>query len=176
MTDVREDVVEALDSHSETITFEEFVQTIEAHHRDEGQGVGRDLLAAYADAVYFDVDLDAVDDRLTDSDEWEAGGQFYDLGDRISVYPPDWHETVSDTHDIRDVIEVIQAEVTEPEGDQREAVTEKRGVPQPKVIRVAETVAGIEKADAEKRIKELRKNGEIEAFATQHRDPTLRVP
>ncbi|MFC7080070.1 hypothetical protein [Halorussus caseinilyticus] len=134
------------------------------------------MLAEYADAVYFDVDLDAVDERLTDSDEWEAGGRFYDLGDRISAYPLDWHETVSDTHDIRDVIEVIQAEVTEPEGDRQEAVTEERGVPQPKVIRVAETVAGIEKSDTEKRIKELRKNGEIEAFATQHRDPTLRVP
>ncbi|WP_435177663.1 hypothetical protein [Halorussus sp. AFM4] len=176
MTDVREEVVEELDSHSETLTLKEFVQFIEKYHRDEGQGVSRDLLAAYADAVYFDVDLDAVDQRLTDSDEWEEGERFYDLGgDRLSVYPPDWHEALADTDDIRDVIEVIQTEVTESEGDQREAVTEERGVPQPKIVSVAEVVAGLDREATRDRIKELRDAGEIEEFASQHRDPTVRL-
>lgn len=177
MTDVREEVVEELDSHSETLTLHEFVQFVEAHHRDEGRGVDRDLLAAYADAVYFDVDLDAIDERLTDSDEWEAGGRFYDLGDGLlSAYPQDWHETISDPDDIRDLIEVLQTEVTDPEGDQREAVTEKRGVPQPKVVRVAKTVAGIDRETTRDRIEELRDADEIEEFASQHRDPTVRIP
>ncbi|UPW00355.1 hypothetical protein M0R88_17825 [Halorussus gelatinilyticus] len=176
MTDVREEVVEELDSHSETLTLHEFVQFVEAHHRDEGRGVGRDLLAAYADAVYFDVDLDVMDERVTDSEEWEEGERLYDLGDgRLSAYPADWHESISDSGDIRDVIAVIQREVTEAEGDQREAVTEERGVPQPKVLRVAQTVAGIDNETARQRIKELRENDEIEEFASQHRDPTLRL-
>ena len=176
MTDVREDVVEEIDSHSETVTFVEFVQTVETHHRDEGQGVGRDLLAGYADAVYFDVDLNAVDERLTDSDRGEEGGKLYALGGRrVSAYPPSWHETVAEADDIRDIIQVIQDEVTEPEGDQQEAVTEQQGVPQQKVLRVAETIAGIDNDVARDRLKELRQNDEIEEFASQHRNPTIRL-
>jgi len=176
MTEVREDVVEELDDHSETMTLREFVQTIERHHAAGHRGVDRDLLAGYAEAVYFDVDLEALAERVTDSDAWREGGRFYEVGDdRISAYPPDWHEAMDDTGDIRDVVELIQTEVTDAEGDMWGAVTEERGVPEPKVLTVGETVADIDRADARERIKELRQRGEIEEFASQHRNPTIRL-
>ncbi|WP_137287549.1 hypothetical protein [Halorussus salinisoli] len=176
MTEIREEVVEELDSHSETITLQEFVRIVETHHGVAGRGVDRDLLAAYADAVYYDVDLDALDERTTDSDEWREGGRFYEVGEgRLSVYPPSWHETMASTDDIRDVIELIQSEVTEAEGDTWQAVTEERGVPEEKVLHVGEVVAGIDRQDARDRIKELRQNGDVEEFASQHRNPSLRL-
>jgi len=176
MTEVRESVVEELDDHSETMTLREFVQTIERHHGAGGRGVDRNLLAAYAEAVYFDVDLGALDDRVTHSDGWQEGGRFYEVGDGgVSAYPPDWHAAMDDTDDIRDVIELIQSEVTDAEGDMWAAVTEERGVPEPKVLAVGETVAGIDPEDARDRIKELRQNDELEEFASQHRNPTIRL-
>jgi len=176
MTEVREDVVEELDDHSDTMTLQEFVQTIERHHGAGGRGVDRDLLADYAEAVYFDVDLEVLDDRVTDSDAWREGGRFYEIGEgRISAYPPDWHAAMDGTEDIRDIIDLIQSEVTDAEGDMWAAVTEERGVPEPKVLAVGETVAGIDPEDARERIKELRQNDELEEFASQHRNPTVRL-
>lgn len=175
MGDPNEHVVEELESHSETLGLDDFVRIVEKHHRTDGPGVERELLADYVEQVYFDVDLSAVEDRLTDSEEWTAGDQLYAVGEnRISAYPASWHESISDSGDVRKVIEVIQSSVTEPEGDAREAVTDE-GVPEEKVLRVAETVAGMTREDARAGIEELRKDGEIEEFASQHRNPRLRL-
>lgn len=175
MTEIREHVTAEIENRDETLTLEEFVRIVEAHHQTRGRGIDRETLAAYAEAVRFDVDLAQIDERTVDSDSWEAGDHFYDFGDdRVSVYPSDWHDTIAGTEDIRDVIRVIQAETTEPEGDQREAVTEQ-GVPEQKVLRVAETVAGIDRQAARDQIKQLRHSGEIEEFASQHRNPTIRL-
>lgn len=175
MVETREQVVEELDSHSETMRLRDFVRIIERHEPTEKQGVDRETLAAYAEEVYFDVDLSAIDDRVADRGDWEAGDHFYEIGDdRISVYPPDWHETLEEKEDLKEVIRVIQDETTEPEGQMQEAVTED-GVPEQKVLRVAETVAGIDRDTARDQLKQLRKNDEIEEFASQHRNPTIRL-
>ena len=175
MTEVREHVTAEIENRDETLTPEEFVRIVEAHHETRGRGIDWATLEAYAEAVRFDVDLDQFRERTIRSDSWEPGDHFYAFGDdRVSVYPPDWHETIAGTEDIREVIRVIQDETTEPEGDQREAVT-GQGVPEQKVLRVAETVAGIDRQAARDQIKRLRQNGEIEEFASQHRNPTIRL-
>lgn len=179
MAEVLEDVVVELEKHDETMRLDDFVRMIERHHDTAEFGVSRALLAEYADTVYFDVDPGAIDQRATDSDEWLADAEFYEMAGsegepRVSVYPPDWHETVSDLDDTKRVIEVIQRETTESEGDTREAVTEQ-GVPERKVIRVAEAVANIDPDRTQRRLKDLRKEGEIEEFASQHRNPTIRL-
>jgi hypothetical protein len=175
MVETRAEVVEELDSHSETMRLEDFVRIVENHQPVEEPGVDRETLAAYAEEAYFDVDLSAIDERVTDSDEWVAGDHFYEVGDgQISVYPPDWHEVLAGTADLKEVIRVIQTETTEAEGEMQEAVTEE-GVPEQKVLRVAETVAGIDRETVRERLKELRQRGEIEEFASQHRNPTIRL-
>lgn len=175
MGDPQTDVVEELESHSETLGLRDFVRTVEKHHREDEPGVERELLADYADAVYFDVESSAFEDRLTANEEWTAGEKLYEVADgRISAYPASWHETISETDGVRKIIELIQSDVTEPEGDAREAVTEE-GVPEEKVLRVAETVAGIDRADTREQISALRKSGEIEEFASQHRNPRLHL-
>ena len=175
MVETREAVVEELDSHSETMRLEDFVRIVEGHQPVEEPGVDRETLAAYAEAVYFDVDLSAIDERVVDSDGWVEGDHLYEVGDgRISVYPPDWHEALAGTADLKEVIRLIQTETTEAEGEMQEAVTEE-GVPENKVLRVAETVAGIDRETVRERLKELRQNDEIEEFASQHRNPTIRL-
>ncbi|WP_276301238.1 hypothetical protein [Halorussus lipolyticus] len=176
MTDPRDEVVTQLEKHEETLRLHEFVRLVEIHHRDEGPGVERELLEAYADAVSFDVDSSAIDDRLTDSERWELGHRLYELdSERISNYPPDWHDRLVGTDDVREIIEVIQSEVTEPEGDEREAVTDERGVPQPKVVRVGQAIADIDPDTTRERINQMRDDDDVEEFATQHRDPTIRL-
>ncbi|WP_135825721.1 hypothetical protein [Halorussus ruber] len=176
MVDLKDEVLTQLEKHEETMRLDEFVRRVEIYHRDDGPGVERELLDAYAEAVYFEVDTAAIDDRLTDSDSWESGEHLYELADgRISDYPPDWHERLGDGADVRDVVEVLQNEVEEAEGDQREAVTDERGVPRPKVAWVGEAVAGIDPETTRDRLAELEENDEIETFASQNRDPTVRL-
>ncbi|WP_115863615.1 hypothetical protein [Halorussus litoreus] len=169
MADVREDALDQIESH-ESLLLQDFVRYVEEHHHDEPPGVDPDLLAAYAEAATFDVDMSAMDDRVVDSDEWQPGEKLYDLGDgRISTYPRSWHEAFSDLDDLLDLVLVIESQVTEPEGSQFEAVTEE-GVPQVKLARVAKVVAGIEQEAVEHRLGELSDAGEITW------DPTVRDP
>lgn len=175
MAEVREDVVEQLEKHQETMRLEEYVRLIETHHRTDGPGVERETLADYAEAVYFDVDLSAIDDRLTDSDGWESGEHLYELDDgRISNYPNDWHETLGGTDDIRDIIDTIHSDVDEPEGTMQEAVTDE-GVPEEKIYRVCKAIADIDEQKVRDRIKQLRKDDVIEEFASQSRNPRIRL-
>jgi hypothetical protein len=175
MVETRQQVVDELEKHQETMQLADFVRIVEQHQPTDVTGVDSETLAAYADAVYFDVDVSAIDERVTDSESWAEGDHFYEVGDgRISAYPPDWHAALGGIEDLKRVIEVIQTETTEPEGDDREAVTE-RGVPEEKVLRVAEVVAGIDGETAREELKRLRQNGEIEEFASQHRNPTIRL-
>ena len=176
MVETRQEVVDELEKHQETMRLHDFVRIVEEHHAEARPGVEWDLLAAYADAVYFDVDVSAIDDRVIHSRSWTEGDHFYEVGEgRISAYPPDWHEALGGIGDLKRVIEVIQTETTEPEGDMQEAVTDKRGVPEEKVFRVAEVVAGIDRDAAREELKRLRQDGEIEEFASQHRNPTIRL-
>jgi hypothetical protein len=176
MAETHGHVVEQLEKHQETMQLDDFVRIVESDHPTDGPGVTRETLADYAESVYFDVDRSAIDERLVESDEWVEGEHLYEVGEgRISVYPPDWHETLSEVGEIRDVLEVIQAEVTEPEGDTREAVAEERGVPEEKVLRMGEAVAGIDRDRAREELKRLRQNGEIEEYPSQHRNPWIRL-
>jgi hypothetical protein len=176
MVGTRQEVVDELETHQETMRLADFVRIVEQHQPTEETGVDRETLAAYADAVYFDVDVSAIDERVIDSPLWAEGDHFYEAGDgRISVYPADWHDSLGGVKDLKRIIEVIQTETTEPEGDVREAVTEERGVPEEKVIRVAETVAGIDRETVREELKRLRKNDEIKEFASQHPNPTIRL-
>ncbi|NHN59105.1 MULTISPECIES: hypothetical protein [Halorussus] len=175
MAEPNEEVITQLEKHQETMQLDEYVRLIETHHRTDGPGVDRETLEAYADAVYFDVDWEAFEDRLTDSDDWEPGRRLYEIGDgRVSNYPRAWHETFAGTDDVRGIIETIESDVTEPEGKMQEAVTDE-GVPQRKVVRVAKAVADLDEQEVRDRIKHLRKNDEIEEFASQNRNPRMRV-
>ncbi|WP_435177665.1 hypothetical protein [Halorussus sp. AFM4] len=163
-SDVRRRTVEELEKQHQTLTLHDFVRIVEAHHSDDGGGVERDLLAAHAAAVYFGVDVSEIDDRLAPSDEWTDADEFYELDDdRVSAYPPKWHEVVSDTDDLLDLIELVQAGTDEPAGKGPEAVA-KQGVNQELVLRVAETVADIDRDEARQRLNELRRAGEIEQY------------
>jgi len=169
MADVSEEALDQIESH-QSLLLQDFVRCVEEYHHDEPPGVDRDLLAAYADEATFDVDLSALEDRVVDSDVWQPGKKLYDLGDgRISTYPPSWHEAFSDLDDLRDLVLVIESQVTEPEGTQFEAVTEE-GVPQVKLARVAKVVSGVEQEAVEHRLGELSDAGEITW------DPTVRDP
>ncbi|MFC4551235.1 MULTISPECIES: hypothetical protein [Halorussus] len=175
MGEVREDVLEEVESHSETLTLEDFVRLIEENHYEAEPGVDRGLLADYAEAAFFDVDLAQLDDRTTDSESWVAGEPLYEVGEnRVSAYPLTWHEAFGGTDDLRTIIEMIQDEVTEPEGTQYEAVTEQ-GIPEDKILRVAQVVAGIDRQTTRNALKRLRDNGEIEEYASQARSPTIRL-
>lgn len=174
MVEIREDAVEQLESHSETITLPEFVRIVEAHHRDEGPGVDRRTLAEYAEAVHYEVALEVIDEVRTDSDEWEAGERLYVLENgNFSAYPPNWHETFSDDDDLLDLVELIYEDVTEPEGDERKAVTET-GVPNVKVVRVAETISTVDEEAIEDQLDALLDAGELEQPNPAQRYPYVR--
>ncbi|WP_135830118.1 hypothetical protein [Halorussus halobius] len=169
MAEVREDALDQIDSH-ESLLVNDFVRYVEEHHHDGPPGVDRDLLAAYAEAAAFDVDMSALDDDLVDSDEWVPGKKLYHLGEgRISTYPPSWHEAFDGLDDLLDLVATIETQVTESEGTQFEAVTEE-GVPEVKLYRMARVAAGIDREAVQSRLDDLSDAGEITW------DPTVRDP
>ena len=175
MGNVREDVLEDVESHSETLDLADFVRLIEEQTHEAEPGVSRETLADYAEAAYFDVDLDQLDDHVTDSEGWAPGDRLYEVRDgRVSAYPRNWHEAFGGLDDFRDLIAVIQSEVTESEGSMYESVTEK-GIPEEKLLRVAKVTEGIDRDASRERLEDLRHRGEIEGYASQNKNPTVRL-
>jgi hypothetical protein len=97
MTEVNEHAVEELLNRGSDFSSREFVHLVERHHPTEEQGVSRETLAAYADAVAEEDDafdpediLDSINERLTDIEVWTE--EFYEVGDgRMSAHTSKWH-------------------------------------------------------------------------------------
>lgn len=178
MGELHDDALEEARSRSETLDLWELFEILETHRVDGGGGVSRETIEAYAEALDYDPERvdQALDERLTDSHEWTEGEVIYRLGeDRFSIYPPQWHEELSDTTDLTRHVALISSSVTATEGDESEAVT-GAGVPERKVIRVACAISGMDWDAARETLEELRKEGELEEHADQHPDAGVYLP
>lgn len=175
MSKLDDDVIEEARGRSETLETTDLVEILERYRVDGGRGVARGTLREYATALDYDPDTvdGAVDDRLVDETEWAAGRVIYRLDDdRVSVYPPRWHDELADTTDLTEHVALLHSSVTSVEGDRREAVTED-GVPETVVVRVARALSGMSHDEAYGSLQDLRKKGKLEEHADQH--PTSRV-
>lgn len=178
MGELRDDVLDEARSRSETLTLPGLIMILETHGVDGGRGVSRETIESYAAELNYDPDtvIEEVEDRLTDAEQWTEGDVLYRLGDdRVSNYPPNWHERLGDTTDLTEHVELMMEDVTEPEGDRRTAVTEA-GVPEQELLRVAGAVSGMDRETARGKLQDMRKKGYLEEGVDQHPTPRVRLP
>ena len=177
MVELADDALEEIRSRTETLTLRDLVRLVETYHLDDRAGVDRETLDAYLVALEYDPDeIGAeLDERLTDSVDWEQDGALYDLGDeRISAFPSTWHETLGGTTDLTEYVRLIQEDVTETQGTTEEAVQES-GVPEELLLRVAAAMADMDRQEAREQLKDLRKRGVVEESTDQHPQGTVRL-
>ena len=178
MGELDDEALEEARSRSETLHLRDLIEILELHRVDGGQGVTRETIDEYADALNYDPERAdwALDEQVTDAHEWTADDDVYRLGeDRFSVYPPRWHEELADTTDLRKHVGLINASVTTTEGQQSQSVPEA-GVPERKLLRVAQVISGMDREEARDRIDELWKDDELESPNNQHRDSNYHLP
>lgn len=177
MVELDENALDEARSRSETLTLEQLVEIVETYHRDGQPGVDRDVLDAYLEALAYEAtDVGAeIDNHLTNSDDWTPDQALYDLGDdRISVFPPDWHDRLRHTDDITEYVRAIQDDVTETEGREEDGVTET-GVPEQLLFRAAAAIGGRDREATREEVVRLRREGVLEETADQHPSGTVRL-
>lgn len=177
MVKLADTALDELQSRSETMTVHDLVRIVETYHSADRPGVAHETLEAYLDALEYDSEevSTEIDTRLTDASEWQSDDAIYDLGeDRISVFPPAWHEKLGDTTDLTEYVKVIRSDVDETQGTMEEAVTET-GVPEQFLLRVMGAIGGVEREQAREQLATLRREGVVEESADQHPSGTVRL-
>lgn len=190
MTEPSEQVLEEARQRGETLMTKDFVSLIERHHFDQ-QGVSRELLEAYDEAIARDdtVPFDsgditsAVENRSVDEETWVDNEAIYRIGDgRVSVFPARWHEELGDTTDLRayvsvigDTIEGSDPDEDEPQGGMGTSVGSGvgSGVPEQVLLDAVSIIGGLEREAAKSQLEERRDDGELVQDADQH--PEARV-
>lgn len=180
MTELDEDVLNAMRVQGEKLLVDDFVFLLEEHHRnDDGDkpGVSRSLIEAYAEHLSADVEmmldpdalLAAIDDRLINGETWSDENAVYSVGsDRVSVFPQQWHEKLRGSTDLRSYVEVMSEDVTTPDTEP--------GIRRQQVVDAAAIFAGMDRDEALERLTELRWEGQLASDADQNPESNVYIP
>ncbi|WP_458205254.1 hypothetical protein [Haladaptatus sp. NG-SE-30] len=177
MASTDQQLVDELESRIRTLTLADAVRLVETHHTDQPTGVERGVMSSYLDAIAYGTDAfpTSFEDALTDARSWQGDGHIYELGDgRVSAYPPRWHDHLDDTTDLREYLRVLGAAVGTTKGDENETIVHD-GVQEKMLLNVAAAIGGVETEHARNRLKELRDEGELKAYPSQHPNPWLQL-
>lgn len=177
MVSTDEELVSELESQRKTLMLDEAVRFVEQAHRETGVGVERERFEAYLDAMTYGRDAfpSSFEERLTDAESWQGGGRIYELrGDRVSYYPPRWHEELRETPDLREYLRVMGTDAMKTEGGDREAVTDD-GVLKEMVLDAAVAIGGMTREDARNQLTELKAEDEVREYPAQHANPWVQL-
>lgn len=176
MGSLDQDALDELLSRSETLDIVELIRTLELFRVDDGHGVERKTVEAYAEELNYDLEKvnGELENRLVDDEDWQSYDAIYKIDDRVSTFPPLWHDELADTTDLTKHVGLIHEDVDRTEGPERESVTEK-GVPEQKVIRAARSLSGMTQEEAQDKIAELRGEGKLTEPLDQYPKGEIRV-
>jgi hypothetical protein len=160
---------------------EELIALVERRDTHENPGVPRETLDAYAEALAerpnFDVDTEefstAIDERLTDAEEWSGTDALYDLDGRISAYPPAWHEELGGSTDIEAYLALIEAAGTE--GTESPDTGTSEGVSEEWLLDTVATIGRVERDEAKEALEAARSDGRIDEGPDQHPDAGVQL-
>ena len=173
MVSTDEELVEELESQRQTIMLDGALRLVEEHHRDTGAGIERELFEEYLDTMTFRYEgfPSSVDEALVSEDSWHGSGHIYELSEnRISYYPPRWHDELRETSDLREYLRVMETDAMETEGGDREAVTDD-GALMDMLLDAAVAIGGMDREDARSQIETLKTDGEVRVYPEQHANP-----
>jgi hypothetical protein len=159
----------------------ELIELVERHGSRDRPGVARDVIETHAAALderlrgQFDAETvrDAIDERLTESETWVDENALYAVGDRVSVYPARWHETLGGSTDLPAYVEFLR-EATAFREDV-DSGGRGRGIPEDTLLDAISVIGRVERRAAKARLDELRKEGVVAEDADQHPESRVRL-
>lgn len=190
MSEFNEHVLEEAGSRGEKLLVDDLVLLIERYESKNGPGVAIDRVVAYGERlaeqnapVKPDKIRPAIDERLTDSDEWAGdaaasgtwfgSGTLYDLGDgRVSVLPARWHRELAGSTDLTKYLEVMLSGTS---GGDFDSGGKDGGVPETVVVNAATVLGGLSPGQAREQLADLHAEGVVEEYADQHPNARIRL-
>jgi hypothetical protein len=165
MTDLRRAVLDEAGERSKYLTPTEFLTLVERGHRDNGPGVERSTYDAYTERLAEEtptVDAESLqrelDDLTVDDEEWVGDEAVYPVGDdRISLYPPTWHERLGGESDPRAYLRAFES--LDAFG---------QGVSESTLLDAMTVVGGVDRDTAKGNLEARRKDGTVVEDADQH--------
>lgn len=173
-------VIDEVTHRSRTLSVPELVALIERHHT-EFQGVDRETLVAYGEALAdepdfaFDAEefIEALDENLVDTETWAGDDALYDLGDdRISAYPREWHERLGGETDVREYVRYLKSDESGFEGNDP---YDDAGIEESTLLDVVPIVGRTDRDAVKAQIEDRRAAGEITEGPDQHPDARVRL-
>jgi hypothetical protein len=169
--ELSEPLLEEAGDQSEYGRPHDFVSIAERFAPGDEPGAPREWLLAHVEALTeesgydeesFRTDLDGV---TTDSETWVDDRAVYEVGgDRLSAYPPAWHETIGGSTSLVEIVRYLLDEsdyqpITGGAGD---------GVTERDLFDVASAVGGFTREEAKAALEECREDGTLAEDADQH--------
>ena len=181
MPDIDDTIVQEAAERGESFVIDDFVRLVEQFHPDGKPGVSRGVLDAYARAVEderpkFDAAAvsRAIDDRVSEDGEY-APDAFYRLDDeRISVYPPAWHDDLGGETDLREYVRYLSDRDHGAENG-TELGGIGPGVPEQELIDIVGILGNTDPRAAKNELESLRDDGELVEDADQHPNARVRL-
>ena len=170
-------------NRSEYLRPREFVALAERHAEGTdagtGPGIPREWLLAHVEALDGESHVDAESFRsslsevATDTGTWADDRAVYEVGgDRLSAYPPDWHEALAGTTSLPEMVRYLLDEsdyhpVDAGAGD---------GVPEADLLDIAAAVGGFTREAAKAALEECRGDGRLIEDVDQHPEANVYLP
>lgn len=180
--DISEALLKEAGEHSEYGRPHDFVSLAERYTLEDEPGVSREWLLAHVEVLAEESGLDeesfrtALANDTTDAETWADDRAVYEVGeegeDRLSAYPPAWHEAFGGSTSLPEIVEYLLEEsdykpTTGGAGD---------GVPEQELFNVASAVGGFDRESARAALEECRADGILAEDVDQHPKAKVYLP
>lgn len=176
-------VIEQAERQGESLLVGELVLYIERYHDDDAPGISRETLEAYVEQLaqkgFFprgpnDI-LERIEQNTVDSETWVEEDAYYPVGeDRISSYPIQWHDELSNDDDLRAFVRVMWDGIES--GQDTDTGGKGVGVPEQLLLDTATVLGDYGRDEAKEELEEWRDRDELVMDADQHRAGRVRLP
>lgn len=182
--DLSETVLDEIAGHRETILAGDIVVLAEqydeayAHER----GVPVDRLVAYVEELArngYSLDPDGVreglDEKAVRSDTFAGTDKLYWVGeDRVSAFPPRWHEELDGETDLVRYVEVMLRDIDDSE-DAFDHGGAGSGIPVPDLVNAVNAMSDLTREQVSSEISRLNSEGVLEEDTEQHPEARVRL-
>lgn len=182
--DLSETALDELAGYRESLLVGDLVVLVEQYdeaYADE-RGVPVDRLVAYVENLArngysFDPDgvREGLDEKATESDSFAGTDNVYWVGeDRVSAFPPRWHDELDGETDVARYVEVILDDV----GDSRSAFDhggQGRGIPVQDLVNVVVAMTDMTREQVTTEIRRLHNEDVFEEDTSQHPEARVRL-
>src|SRR6056297_782292 len=179
MITLDEHALEELLHRGRYLSVTDFVRLIEQDHPHEKEGISREVLESYAEAIVDDLEAFApfsvaqmnrlLDLHLTDSPVWLKSALYSVEQDRVSIYPKPWYDQLHGETDPREYVAVMRDEFAAARGHVSRG-SDAPGVPKQQLLEAMVILGGMDRGTATGEVNEMRERGDLLLYPFQNPD------